>query len=80
MPKPIRVLLQEWNHLLYKKFQRKAIYMFCCGILWFICITRNKFVFDSVDFNWDKIYNLTFYCLAHGFVLDFKILLIQILI
>jgi hypothetical protein len=64
MPKTIQLLLQEWNHLLYKKFQRKAIYMFYCGILCSICITRNKFVFDVIDLDWNKVYNLTFYYLV----------------
>jgi len=46
-----KLLLQEWNHLLHRKFQHKAIYTLCCGILQSIWITRNKLGPDVVHPN-----------------------------
>jgi hypothetical protein len=73
----VQLLLQEWNHLLHGKYQCKVIYMLCYGILWSIWIIRNKIAFNAANHNWDKVYDLTFHHVAHGFKLDFRILLIQ---
>jgi len=60
IPKIVQLLLQELNHLIHGKFQCKAIYTPCCGILWSIWITRNKLVFDIVDPDWDTVCDLNF--------------------
>jgi len=42
----------------------KLIIPFVIIILWFIWIIRNKLIFNIINPNQDKIYDLIFYCLV----------------